>query len=193
MEVGRAVFEPHGTRVSRLFGVEHFQRYHIDFILAGVNMSLEGDVVSFVPFDGIGVGDGPGLAVLIAHEGLPIVADRAHDGAGLHGGVGACAALLHGVLARVLGNHANRRQQTQGKQHRAEFSHFVLLQTCGFIKWRAVVRVGMPSGPALTHDCPNVTLALHQHSSGPGLLRQYRERRSAPENGRDVCESKKNG
>lgn len=59
----------------------------MDFVLVRINVCGQGDVVPFVSFDCIWVGDGPALAVLVAHKRLAVLANFACDPNRFLGGV----------------------------------------------------------------------------------------------------------
>jgi hypothetical protein len=126
-------------------------------------MSFERDVVSFVAFDRIRVADRPALAVLVAYEGLSVVADFARDAGSFRGCVGFLGILRH----RVLSHQAKRSQQGKGEENRHQFFHsvsFAKINSCPApLQKRGG---GSHEGPnvesilsTLTHDYPSIYLA----------------------------------
>ena len=52
----------------------HFHRRHMNLVFVGIHMRTNANIMSFVPFDGIGIADGPRLIVLAAGKGFAVIA-----------------------------------------------------------------------------------------------------------------------
>lgn len=61
----------------------HLERHDLNGVAVGRDVRLQSDVMAFMTLDRIRVVDRPTLAILIAYEGLAVVADFARDAGSL--------------------------------------------------------------------------------------------------------------
>jgi hypothetical protein len=112
----------------------HLQRHDVDLHLVGIDVGVEDNVMALVSFDGVGIDDGPGFAVLVAGEAGSISADFAFDVDGfLRGIIALHAVVFHGVLGA--GDYGGRESQgeTEGKKslHGVLLRKFANPHSCG--------------------------------------------------------------
>src|ERR1700678_428156 len=92
------------------------------FVLVGINMGSQYDMMPLVAFHCIWVHNGPALAVLVANKHLAVVADLTFDVHCFLGSVSLHAVIVHRVLCR---SHSHV-QEGQCKTNRHQCFHIVL-------------------------------------------------------------------
>ncbi len=94
---------------AAIFG--HLERVDVDGAGIGVDIGVQDDVMAFMAFNGVGIVDGPALAVFVGGEGFAVIADFADDVSALggsHGGTAALAHVAHVVLSEKCSGCANQ-------------------------------------------------------------------------------------
>ncbi len=94
---------------AAIFG--HLERVDVDGAGIGIDIGVQDDVMAFMAFDGVGIVDGPALAVFVGGEGFAVIADFANDVSALggsHGGTAALAHVAHVVLSEKCSGCANQ-------------------------------------------------------------------------------------
>jgi hypothetical protein len=94
------------------FTLQHLDRRHLNLTGAGIGRTLQLNVMAFMALHGVGIGNGPALAVRVAHERLAILADRTLDAGGLG------RALFHRRIVALASGILRQRNHRQRQKDR---------------------------------------------------------------------------